>query len=104
LLVIGLAAGGWWFFSRKSHVLTDKDTIVLADFTNATGDTVFDGTLRQGLNGESVSPFWMALRVAAEKKQWRTRQCNPWDQCVFTVRSHFAAIHRDGITHKKGAL
>ena len=29
--------------------LTDKDTIVLADFTNTTGDPVFDGTLRQGL-------------------------------------------------------
>src|SRR5262249_4344730 len=28
---------------------TDKDTIVLADFTNTTGDAVFDGTLRQGL-------------------------------------------------------
>ena len=49
LLVIGLAMGGWLFFSRKAHALTDKDTIVLADFTNSTGDTVFDGTLRQGL-------------------------------------------------------
>jgi len=37
-------------FSRKAHALTDKDTIVLADFTNTTGDTVFDGTLRQGLS------------------------------------------------------
>jgi hypothetical protein len=34
------------FFCRKSHVLTDKDTIVLADFKNATDDAVFDGTLR----------------------------------------------------------
>src|ERR1700736_6220122 len=49
VLVIGLAVGGWLFFSRTVHTLTDKDTIVLADFTNTTGDTVFDGTLRQGL-------------------------------------------------------
>jgi eukaryotic-like serine/threonine-protein kinase len=49
LLVIVLAAGGRWIFSRKAHALTDKDTIVLADFTNTTGDAVFDGTLRQGL-------------------------------------------------------
>jgi tetratricopeptide (TPR) repeat protein len=34
---------------RKAHALTDKETIVLADFTNTTGDTVFDGTLRQAL-------------------------------------------------------
>ena len=58
LLVVGLAVGGWWFFPRKSHALTDKDTIVLADFTNATGDAVFDGTLRQGLSVQlEQSPF-----------------------------------------------
>src|ERR1700733_7764616 len=50
VLVIGLAVGGWLFFSRKAHALTDKDTIVLADFDNKTGDAVFDGTLRQGLS------------------------------------------------------
>ncbi len=58
IVVIGLAVGGWLFFSRKAHALTDKDTIVLADFTNSTGDTVFDGTLRQGLSVQlEQSPF-----------------------------------------------
>ena len=58
LLVIGLAIGGWLFFSRKAHALTDKDTIVLADFDNTTGDPVFDGTLRQGLSVQlEQSPF-----------------------------------------------
>ena len=58
ILVIGLAASGWLFFSRKAHALTDKDTIVLADFTNKTGDPVFDGTLRQGLSVQlEQSPF-----------------------------------------------
>ena len=38
--------------------LTDKDTIVLADFANTTGDPVFDGTLRQGLSAQlEQSPF-----------------------------------------------
>ena len=58
VLVIGLAVGGWLFFSRKAHALTDKDTIVLADFDNKTGDAVFDGTLRQGLSVQlEQSPF-----------------------------------------------
>ncbi len=58
ILIIGLAVGGWLFFSRKAHALTDKDTIVLADFTNTTGDTVFDGALRQGLSVQlEQSPF-----------------------------------------------
>jgi len=57
-VVVGLAAGGWLFVSRKTHALTDKDTIVLADFTNTTGDPVFDGTLRQGLSVQlEQSPF-----------------------------------------------
>ena len=34
IVVVGLAVGGWPFFSRKAHALTDKDTIVLADFDN----------------------------------------------------------------------
>jgi eukaryotic-like serine/threonine-protein kinase len=58
ILVIGLAVGGWLFFFRKAHALTDRDTIVLSDFTNTTGDTVFDGTLRQGLSVQlEQSPF-----------------------------------------------
>ena len=58
IVFIGLAVGGWLFFSRKAHALTDKDTIVLADFDNKTGDAVFDGTLRQGLSVQlEQSPF-----------------------------------------------
>jgi tetratricopeptide (TPR) repeat protein/predicted Ser/Thr protein kinase len=57
LLVAGLAAGTYFYFHRTLK-LTDKDTIVLADFTNTTGDPVFDGTLRQGLSVQlEQSPF-----------------------------------------------
>ena len=58
MIGIGLAVGGRMIFSRKVHALTEKDTIVLADFANATGDPVFDGTLRQGLSVQlEQSPF-----------------------------------------------
>src|SRR3984893_2532425 len=58
ILIVISAVGGWLFFSRKAHALTDQDTIVLADFTNSTGDPVFDGTLRQGLAVQlEQSPF-----------------------------------------------
>jgi eukaryotic-like serine/threonine-protein kinase len=47
-----------YFYTHRVPKLTDKDTIVLADFTNSTGDTVFDGTLRQGLAVQlGQSPF-----------------------------------------------
>ncbi|MGH9773781.1 MAG: protein kinase domain-containing protein [Candidatus Acidiferrales bacterium] len=58
VVVTALAVTGWLFYSRKAHALTEKDTIVLADFTNTTGDPVFDGTLRQGLSVQlEQSPF-----------------------------------------------
>ncbi len=47
-----------YFYLRRAPKLTDKDTIVLADFSNTTGDSVFDGTLRQGLAVQlEQSPF-----------------------------------------------
>ena len=47
-----------YFYLGRTPKLTDKDTIVLADFSNTTGDPVFDGTLRQGLAVQlEQSPF-----------------------------------------------
>src|SRR5215469_5570068 len=55
--VLALCAGAYVYLHR-APVLTDKDTIVLADFDNKTGDPVFDDTLRQGLAVElQQSPF-----------------------------------------------
>ncbi len=51
LLAIAAIGGGYLSssYSRRPAPLTDKETVVLADFANTTGDPVFDGTLRQGL-------------------------------------------------------
>src|ERR1700758_3702903 len=45
LLAAGIAGGLFWR-ARQARHLTEKDTIVLGDFANSTGDPVFDGTLR----------------------------------------------------------
>jgi serine/threonine protein kinase len=55
-----LAIGGLFLWQQRGRArqLTDRDTIVLADFENKTGDPVFDDTLRQGLSVElQQSPF-----------------------------------------------
>ncbi len=58
ILVLVLAAVGYFSFRPATPKLTSKDTVVLADFTNGTGDSVFDGTLRQGLAAQlEQSPF-----------------------------------------------
>jgi serine/threonine protein kinase/tetratricopeptide (TPR) repeat protein len=53
-----LAVSSFYFYAHRARKLTDKDTIVLADFANTTGDPVFDETLRQGLAVQlQQSPF-----------------------------------------------
>ena len=58
VLLVVVSAGAWNLFVHRVPVLTQKDTVVLADFTNSTGNPVFDGTLRQGLAVQlGQSPF-----------------------------------------------
>jgi tetratricopeptide (TPR) repeat protein len=67
--VVALGAGGYLYLHRAPK-LTDKDTIVLADFKNTTGDPVFDATLRQGLAIQlQQSPY---LSLISEERIQRT--------------------------------
>jgi eukaryotic-like serine/threonine-protein kinase len=72
LTVTLLVAGGLYYRSHRSKRLTDKDTIVLADFANSTGDPVFDDTLKTALSvALRQSPFLNLLsddRVGATLK------------------------------------
>jgi eukaryotic-like serine/threonine-protein kinase len=71
-VVAVLVAAGWLLSAHKAHALTDKDTIVLADFTNRTGNPIFDGTLRQGLSVElEQSPF---LSIISDDQVQQTLQ------------------------------
>ena len=57
LVVLAIGAGVFFYFNR-AQALTDKDTVLIADFVNTTGDSVFDGTLKQALAVQlGQSPF-----------------------------------------------
>ena len=49
LLVLVVSASAFYLYNRNSHPLTGRDTILLTDFVNTTGEPVFDGTLKQAL-------------------------------------------------------
>src|SRR6185436_14947362 len=67
--VLTLSVAGYAYLHR-APTLTGKDTIVLADFENKTGDPVFDDTLRQGLSVElQQSPF---LSLISDEQVQRT--------------------------------
>jgi serine/threonine protein kinase/tetratricopeptide (TPR) repeat protein len=72
LVIAGLVAGSFYFRPHHAVPLNEKDTIVLADFTNTTGDAVFDDTLKQALSvALNQSPFLNVLpdnKVAATLK------------------------------------
>ncbi len=69
VVLVGIAAviaGIFYFRPRPAAPLTEKDTIVLADFDNTTGDAVFDGALKQALAVQlGQSPF---LNILSERK------------------------------------
>jgi eukaryotic-like serine/threonine-protein kinase len=71
-LAVAALAGVSYFYLHRTPKLTDKDTIVLADFANSTGDAVFDDTLKTGLNVSlRQSPF---LNVLSDGEVAKTLQ------------------------------
>jgi serine/threonine protein kinase len=67
---VALGVGGWLYFVRRAHALTEKDTIVLSDFTNTSGDAIFDDTLKTALKVSlRQSPF---LNVLSDSEVTKT--------------------------------
>jgi len=102
VVVAALIAVGLYLRSRSAKPLTEKDTIVLADFDNTTGDAVFDGALKQALAVQlGQSPF---LNILSDRKVGETlrlmgRQPNDrithgavFPMCGSTTRSQTEAM------------
>jgi len=70
VVIAALIAGGFYIHSRPATPLTEKDTIVLADFANSTGDAVFDDALKQALAVQlGQSPF---LNILSDRRVGET--------------------------------
>jgi tetratricopeptide (TPR) repeat protein/predicted Ser/Thr protein kinase len=94
-----VVAGGVFFYlyTQKAQALSEKDSIVLADFTNATGDSVFDGTLKQALAVKlAESPY---LNIVPEQRVRETLPLmgrKPEDRLTPAVARE--ACQRQGVT------
>jgi eukaryotic-like serine/threonine-protein kinase len=72
IVVIAIAAVGGYYYLHRAPKLTGKGSIVLSDFTNTTGDSVFDDALRQGLAAQlAQSPFLNILSDQQIRQQLR---------------------------------
>jgi tetratricopeptide (TPR) repeat protein/predicted Ser/Thr protein kinase len=86
IVLAGVAVAGWYWRSRQTRRLGDKDNIVLGDFANSTGDAVFDDTLKQALNMTlRQSPFLNILsddQVTATLKEMTRAGDSPLNPVV----------------------
>ena len=66
VVLAALVAGGFFLRSQKTHAITEKDSILIADFVNTTNEPVFDGTLKKALAVDlEQSPY---LNVFSDSK------------------------------------
>jgi eukaryotic-like serine/threonine-protein kinase len=92
VLVAALAGAGYFIFHRPTAKLTEKDTVVLADFTNTTGDTVFDDALKQALAVQlGQSPFLNILSDRRVSETLRLMGRQPSDRITRDVASELCA-------------
>jgi serine/threonine protein kinase/tetratricopeptide (TPR) repeat protein len=96
-LIVALVAAGVGFVTlKRGHALTEKDSILIADFVNTTADPVFDGTLKKALAVDlGQSPY---LNVFPEQKIRQTLQFmgrSPGDRITSDVGREIC--QRDGI-------
>lgn len=113
-------AGGWWvaaaaalsvaaavaavWLNHRRPPLTNKDTIVLADFTNATGDPIFDGTLREGLAIQlGQSPFLQIMDDAELQRNLRLMNVAPGTHITNSI-AHDACVRQGGAATIGGGI
>src|SRR5690348_14267038 len=86
---------GWWWISHRRSYLSERDTVVIADFVNSTGDPVFDGTLRQGMAVQLEQSPFLSL-VSEERIQHTVRLMGQPDNMPLTGRVAREVCERTG--------
>ena len=95
-MICALAVIGMLLYSRRGHALTEKDLILVTDFVNTTGDSVFDSTLKKALAVDlQQSPF---LNVVPDQAVQKTLKFmgRPPDEAITTAIGR-EICQRDGI-------
>ena len=100
---LALAAGAVWWLHRPP-ALTDKDTIVLADFTNETADPIFDETLREGLAIQlGQSPFLQIMDDADLQRNLRLMNV-PLRTHITNAMAHDVCVRQGGAATIDGSI
>jgi len=104
VLLVAMAFVGFRLFAHRSPVLTEKDTIVLADFANSTGDPIFDGTLRQGLAIQLEQSPFMAIMDDEEMQRVLRLMSRPADAPITNAIAHEICVREGAARTIDGAI
>ncbi len=94
LALMAIVAAGLFFYFSRRPALTEKDSILLADFVNTTGDAAFDGTLKQGLAVQlEQSPFLNIFSEARTRETLRMMQRQPDESLTLPLAREICLRH-----------
>nr|MDP9146717.1 hypothetical protein [Acidobacteriota bacterium] len=96
ILFAGVLAGGWYLKSHAAAKLSEKDTVLLTDFVNTTGDTVFDGTLKQALATQLEQSPYLNILPESQVRETLKFMGRPLDQRVTNDVAREVCL-RDGV-------
>jgi tetratricopeptide (TPR) repeat protein len=96
VLLALLIAGVFFFRSRQTSKLTEKDSVLLADFVNTTGDAVFDGTLKQALAVQLEQSPYLNIFPESRIQQALKFMGRPADERVTKDTAHEICL-REGV-------
>ena len=104
IVVVAVAVGTFKLFVHRSPALTEKDSVVLADFANSTGEPVFDGTLRQGLAVElEQSPFLRIMDDGQLQRDLRLMNVQPGTPLTDQI-AHDVCVREGAAATIEGAI
>ena len=104
IVVVAASAAAVRIFVHRAPVLTEKDTIVLADFVNKTGDPIFDDTLRQGLAIQlEQSPFLKIMDDAQLHRVLRLMNLQPGVRITNEI-AHDVCVREGGAATIDGSI
>ncbi|MGO9339654.1 MAG: winged helix-turn-helix domain-containing protein [Terracidiphilus sp.] len=104
VLVVAIGVVSFKLFNHHAPVLSERDTIVLADFTNSTADPIFDRTLRQGLAIQlEQSPFLVIMDDEQVQRALRLMS-RPEDAGITNAIAREVCIREGGAATIDGAI
>jgi eukaryotic-like serine/threonine-protein kinase len=108
IAILGMAvlaiAGVWHFAVHRAPNLTQKDTVVVADFRNSTGDSVFDGTLQQGLFVQLQQSPYLNLVSEGQIQQTLRMMKQPPDTKLTPEIAHEVCQRTNGTAVLEGSI